>query len=313
MRSEVPDVLAGAAMRRGDLLRLGVGDSRLRSRAVRRPFRGVHADASDPPGVLRRIRDVVPLLPPGGVVGGWAAAWLHGARWFDGRTGEVELPVLVCVPGARRMRARPGVRVLRSDLLEDDLAEVVGVPVTSAVRTALDLARLSDSPRRGVTAVDALWAVGATTGPAVLAHLEERPRLRGSPVAREAAAMAVPGVRSPKETELRMLWVLDAGLPVPLVNHRVVDLDGHHLGRPDLLDEEAGLVGEFDGRGHQALDVSTVDHVRQEGLERHGLVVARFTALDVRPEHVRRTVWRLRDARRRGLERSGPRTWRVAR
>ncbi len=292
MRSEVPDVLVGAALRRGELLRRGVTDSRLRSQAVRRPFRGVHADAAAPPGVLRRIRDVVPLLPPGGVVGGWAAAWLHGARCLDGRAGGTELPVLVCVPGTRRMRPRPGVRVLRSELREDDVAEVSGVPVTSAVRTGLDLARLSETPRRGVVAVDALWAAGVTTGPAVLAHLEERPRLHGSPVARGAATLAVAGVRSPQETALRMLWLLDAGLPVPLVNHRVVDLDGHHLGRPDLLDEEAGVVGEFDGRGHLALDVSTVDHVRQEGLERHGLVVARFTSLDVRPEHARRTVWR---------------------
>ncbi|MEZ0165810.1 hypothetical protein AB2L27_13715 [Kineococcus sp. LSe6-4] len=313
MRSEVPDVLTGAAMRRGDLRRLGVSDSRLRSQAVRRPFRGVHADATVPPGVLRRIRDVVPLLPPDGVVGGWAAAWLHGARCLDGRAGAAELPVLVCVPGTRRVRARPGLRVVRSDLRDDDVAEVFGVPVTSAVRTALDLARLSGSPRRGVVAVDALWAAGATTGPALLAHLEERPRLRGTPVAREAAALAAAGVRSPKETELRMLWRFDAGLPVPLVNHRVVDLAGHHLGRPDLLDEEAGVVAEFDGRDHLALEVSTVDHVRQEGLERNGLVVVRFTSLDVRPAHVRRTVWRLLDARRRGLERPGPRTWRVVR
>jgi hypothetical protein len=271
----------------------------------------VHADAGVEPGVLRRIGDVVPLLPPGGVVGGWAAAWLHGARWFDGRCGGQELPVLVCLPAAGRMRPRPGVRVLRSELRDDDVTEVAGVPVTSAVRTGLDLARLSDVPRRGVVAVDALWAAGATTGPAVLAHLEERPRLRGAPVARAAAGLAVPGVRSPKETELRMLWVFDAGLPIPLVNHRLVDLAGRHLGTPDLLDEEAGLVGEFDGGDHLALEVSTVDHVRQEGLERHGLVVVRFTSVDVRPAHVRRTVWRLRDARTRGLARVGPRSWRV--
>ncbi len=164
-------------------------------------------------------------------------------------------------------------------------------------------------------AIDALWAAGATTGPAVLAHLEERPKLRGSPVAREAARLAVPGVRSPKESELRMIWLLDAGLPAPLVNERVVDGEGNHLGRPDLLDEEAAVAAEFDGRRHLRLEVTTVDNVRQEGLERHGLIVVRFTGLDVSPGHRGRTVWRLRDARRRGLERrgSGPRTWSVAR
>lgn len=107
VRSTVPDPLAGRALRRGELLARGVSDSRLRAQAVRRPFRGVHADASVPPGVERRIRDVVPLLPPDGVVGGWAAAHLHGALDLDGVADGRELPVLVCVPRDRRVRPAP--------------------------------------------------------------------------------------------------------------------------------------------------------------------------------------------------------------
>ncbi|GAB3461835.1 hypothetical protein AB1207_07205 [Kineococcus endophyticus] len=300
------------AARRATLRALGVTDGQLRASAYRSPFRGVHADASIPPSVERRIRDVVPLLPPGAAVGGWAAAWWHGARDLDGVGRDGELPVLVCVPRTRSVRPRPGLRVLRSDLATEEVTVVRGVPVTSAVRTAVDLARLSGEPRRGVIAVDALWAAGATTGPAVLAHLDER-RLRGTPVARRAAELAAAGVRSPQETELRMIWTLDAGLPRPLVNERVVDEEGGHLGRVDLLDEEAGLAGEYDGRGHLALEVATVDNVRQEGLERHGLVIARFTAIDTRPAHRRRTVHRLQDAHRRGLATTGPRRWHVAR
>lgn len=67
-----------------------------------------------------------------------------------------------------------------------------------------------------------------------------------------------------------MIWVLHAGLPRPLVNERVTDLQGYHLGRLDLLDEQAGMGAEYDGRGHLSLAVSTVDNARQEGLERRG-------------------------------------------
>ncbi|WP_380171211.1 hypothetical protein ACFEMC_19795 [Kineococcus sp. DHX-1] len=60
------------AARRATLRARGVTDGQLRAAAFRSPFRGVHADASVPPSVERRIRDVVPLLPPDGVIGGWA-------------------------------------------------------------------------------------------------------------------------------------------------------------------------------------------------------------------------------------------------
>jgi len=311
VRSDIPEPLAGRALHRRDLAKQGITDARLRSQSVRHPFRGVHADAGVEPGVRRRIDDVVPLLPTDGVIGGWAAAYLHGARDLDGRRDGQELDVLVCVPRSRRMRGRPGLRVLRSDLL-GEVDVVDGIPVTSAPRTAVDLARLSGEARRGVVAIDALWACGATSGPEVLGLLETLPGLNGAGVAREAALLAEPGVRSLPETQLRMLWIFDAGLPRPLVNRGVVDLDGHYLGAPDLLDEASGSAAEYDGRGHREISVATVDHVRQEGLERNGLIVSRFTALDVRPEFRVRTVWRLQDGRRRGLL-VPERRWRVVR
>ncbi|WP_432564854.1 hypothetical protein [Kineococcus sp. SYSU DK003] len=184
----------------------------------------------------------------------------------------------------------------------------------SRARTGADLARLHPQPHERVVALDALWAEGVATPAQVCAHLDTRPRLRGAREVREAASRARPGVRSRQETRLRWLWVEEAGLPDPLVDERVVDLDGHHLGTPDLLDGEAAVVAEFDGRDHLEQETTTVDNVRQEGLERHRLTVCRFTGLDLRPRFVRRTVFRLQQARTRGLEdRHLPRTWRVER
>lgn len=255
------------------------------------------------------------LLPPGGAVGGWAAAHLLGAGSFDGRTGHGdEVDVLLCIPRGSRLTSRPGIRLLRADLADDEVVVVDGVPATCGERTAADLARLHPDARERVVALDALWAAGVTTGPAITRYLLRRTRLRGAPLVRAAVALACAGVLSRQETRLRLIWTLDAGLPPPLVNERIVDLEGRHLGRGDLLDVTAGLVGEFDGRDHLDLRVATVDNVRQEGLESAGLVVARYTGLDLLPAQRVRTVFRIRQARERGLARAHePRGWRVAR
>src|SRR3954447_802486 len=67
---------------------------------------------------------------------------------------------------------------------------------------------------------------------------------------RAALDLASEDSRSPNETRMRLVWVLDAGLPVPAVNQPVYDLDGRLLGVADLLDVAAGVVGEYDGEDH---------------------------------------------------------------
>ncbi len=51
---------------------------------------------------------------------------------------------------------------------------------------------------------------------------------------------------------MRMIWVVDAGLPRPLCNMPIFDRHGRHIGTPDLLDPVAGVVGEYDGALHLA-------------------------------------------------------------
>ena len=87
-----------------------------------------------------------------------------------------------------------------------------------------------------------------------------------------------------------MFYVLDLGLPTPLVNRPVFDRLGHFFGVPDLLDEEAGLALEYDGvrwrssrtpNGHRDVDQHRDDNVREELLERTGLIVVRADQVDV--------------------------------
>ncbi len=272
------------------------------SRAVwERPHRGVRSwGFADPLDPLRRARAAALVLPRGGALGGWAAAYLLGAGDLDGRVGTEGDPVLFCLP--RRTRTtRAEVRVLRSELGADDIRVVDGVPVTSPVRTAFDLARTGPL-ESAVVALDALARAKVVRLDDVADYVERHRGWRGAARARRAVALADPRTRSCAETRLRLLWVLDAGLPAPLVNPSVQHIDGYLLGEVDLLDPEAGLVGEYDGAAHRVLAQHAADNNREEWLEDAGLIVFRATGVDLTSQR-RRSIARLKAGHARGLRR----------
>ena len=119
----------------------------------------------------------------------------------------------------------------------------------------------------GLVAADAAWRAGLTSRPELQAYVGQRARSRGIRSARLVAHLADPRAASLPESRLRYVWVVEAGLPVPLVNVTLTDTDGHRLGDPDLLDTEAALVGEYDGAHHRELDNHTRDNAREEGFE----------------------------------------------
>ena len=258
-------------------------------------------DGRDP---MTRIRAVAAQLPAGVAIGGWAALNVHGVHDLDGTSGPGggrRLPVLVH-PGPRsRVRPRAGIIVDRSVLSAADVCEVGGLLVTSAVRACFDVMR-RDGIEEGLVAGDAAGRMIALSPEVVRAYVGAHPRVTGVPGARVCAALLDPRSASNPESRLRHVWSVAAGLPRPLVNPEVVDLWGQLLGMPDLLDEFAGFVVEYDGAHHRALHRHTADNAREEGFERAGLIVVRATAIDLwprRPELVRR----LRDGRARGLAR----------
>lgn len=70
---------------------------------------------------------------------------------------------------------------------------------------------------------------------------------------------------------MRLVWVLDAGLPTPLCNVPVYDRGGRLLGVPDILDPAAGVIGEYDGADHLTRDRRQRDIVREQRFRDHGL------------------------------------------
>ncbi|WP_205472144.1 hypothetical protein [Nocardioides sp. SYSU D00038] len=251
----------------------------------RRTSRGFYVPATvDPSLPEQRIVEAGVLVPAYGGVTGWAALRWSGAAWFDGtRPGGVgPRPVSIAVTHDE-IRPQPGVAVSSERLPPHDLTVVDGLPVTTSVRSLTFEMRYAPDDRRAVVAMDmaahadlvsideagdytATWLNGWT----------------GVPRCRRALTLADENSWSPRETLFRLHWVLDAELPPPLCNVPIFDRSGQHVGTPDLLDAEAGLVGEYDGRLHLADDRRSQDLDRESRFRSLGLEYVTMVAGDLR-------------------------------
>ncbi len=278
--------------------------AQLRGRGWRRSSPGLYVPVDAPQTPEQRVIEVAASLPSYAAIGGWSAAYWMGVRLLDGggRSGQDLLPVLVNCGVDGKVRRRFGIEVSRERLPDSDVTMVRGVRCTTATRTALDGARLAPTLRDAVVHVDMMLTAGLLGLEELRAALSRFAGWRGIARARRAVSLAVEGSRSPPETRMRLVWVLDAGLPPPLVNPAVYGARGRLLGIPDALDPEAATFLEYDGDDHRDLVNHTADNVREELLEEHGLVGVRVTRLDLSGSRSA-LVDRMTRTRRRGLAR----------
>lgn len=287
---------------RAQAARLGITVGRLRGPGWRSPYRDVHVPtATDQRHPFQRILEAAPLLPAGGALGGWAAAYLLGIPYFDGRTREGIEPITLCVGRTRSIASRDGIEVSREALDDVSITLVHGFPVTTAIKTCSYLMRHAADLTCSVIAADMMLNSRRVDRAALTARLQQDGRRRGIPLAREALALADGRSASPWETRSRLIWVVDAGLPRPAVNVPLFSL-GRLMGVADMLDVEAGVVWEFDGSDHRELRQHTQDNAREEDFERSRLLVVLGTSLDVGPLRVN-TAERMRLAWNDGMAR----------
>lgn len=223
--------------------------------------------------VEQRILEQSVRLTGAGAVTGWAALRLHRGGFFDGldRDGRTRLPVPI-VAGANRIRQHSAITLSRERLHEGQVVIRLGIRCTDVHPALFDEMRRTGELRDAVTAADMAFAAELTSIRRMRGYVEDRLGSRGLPLVRSALDLADEHSRSPAESRLRLIWVLDAGWPRPLCNRAVYDLDGRLLGIPDLLDVEHGVVGEFDGADHRTRsrhrhDVRREDLFRRAGLE----------------------------------------------
>ena len=195
------------------------------------------------------------------VIAGRAAAALHGAHWVDDAT-PIELI-------AEHGRKRPGIVVREEKLGRDEVCRIGDLPVTTPIRTALDLARFL--PRdQAVAHLDALAAATGIDAAAVPALSSRYPGLRGIRQARIALDLMDAGAQSPKETWLRLV-LIDAGFARPRTQIPVTD--GVNRAVLDLGYEEPRIGFDYDGAIHQTDRRRFVHDIgRAELIDRQGWI-----------------------------------------
>lgn len=168
----------------------------------------------------------------------------------------------------------------------DEVVEVDGIRVTSLERTAVDVACSSTMGFAGALAVfDSALRRGADR--AVLARLLKS-RRRGASHARRALHHADANSENPGESWGRA-QMIEAGLPIPRLQHEFCDDDGNVIARTDY-DWAGLLVGEFDGRvkyqkhlrpGESVSDAVIREKAREDALRRRNIMVVRWTWTDL--------------------------------
>lgn len=247
--------------------------------------RGV--DGSRP---VQRVAEQAMRLPPGGAVTGWAAGLLLGATYLDGLEpdGLTRLPVPLAIGPRGNIRGDDRVQLLRHALPDDEVIRVHGIPCVIPERAAFDAMRTAADVTEAVVAMDMMALGEVTSLRRTWAYVDSRAGARGVPRARRALRLASEHSWSPNESRMHLTWRLEARLPQPLLNRPLFDRQGRLLCYPDLLDVEAGLVGEYDGADHRGAQRHSKDVGREDLLRRHGLEVFRVTGPDLRaPGRVR--------------------------
>jgi very-short-patch-repair endonuclease len=270
-----PSGLRGRVFRKRDVVSAGLlTESELRSSAWRQLFRGVYVDSALPDTVAVRISGAALLLPPSGVFSGRTAAYLHGATGL----AEPAAPIEVSVPTGVRFGPVTGLRIRQVGLAPPDLALVGRWRCTSALRTALDIAR-AEPLAEAVAALDVLLArgvVGRSELHGAVVGLEGR----GARRAERAVSLADPRAESPQESRLRVLLSLAGLEPVPQFTVRTPR--GDFVARVDLAFPELKIAVEYDGAWHANGGQLTRDRQRLNRLVAAGWTVLHVTAADMR-------------------------------
>lgn len=202
------------------------------------------------------------------------------ALWRIGYEGRGEVEVSLSSPSRRR---RPGIRIhRRPSLAQSDTTTRRNIPVTTPVRTLIDLALRLDR-RRLERAINEADKYDLVHPPELRKALDQR---SGEPgVARLRVILDRRTFRLTKEElERRFLSLArKAGLPVPLTGRWVNEFE------VDFYWPDLGLVVETDGlRYHRTPAEQARDRLRDQAHTAAGLTQLRFTHEQVRyePAHV---------------------------
>jgi Transcriptional regulator, AbiEi antitoxin/Protein of unknown function (DUF559) len=222
--------------RAGDLVRVrhGVYATRSAVESAGADSRQAHA---------LRVAAARACVGPGAVASHQSAAILHG---IDLLKSPADDTVWLTRP-RDRYRGRPpnGVRLYSARLPGQHVRTLYGLPVTTATRTVIDLARTLTF-MEGVVAVDSALRLGKTTDMGLAAALRSCAGWPGADRAKRVTGFANADAGSALESCARVVFA-DAGLPTPVLQAAIATAEGAFIGRVDFCWPSYRVIAEADG------------------------------------------------------------------
>ena len=231
-------------------------------------FPGVYLPKAMEPTLAQRTRAAWLWSGRRGVIAGAAAAGVHGAKWIDD-----DEPIELVWSNAR---PPSGIRTRRDRLGDGEFRRVRNLPVTTPVRTAFDVGRLTPG-ELGIARLDALGHATGFDPDEVLAVARRHAGSPGIPRLRAALQLHDRGAESPRETWLRLL-LIRGGYPMPRTQIPVLDDYGRARYYLDMGWEEVMVAVEYDGEHHRERAVFGNDIIRAEFIAERGWQRVRVVA-----------------------------------
>jgi hypothetical protein len=267
----------------------------LRGGTIRVVLRGVFVRMEVADTTEMRAQAVAKVVRPHHVVTDRTAAWLHGIdAHVNAERGSVP-PIETCALRGGEPTTISGIDARTRDLSPEDVMTVLGVRVTTPLRTALDLGCCLR--RREAYAVLNAFAArfDYSAGDYERALVRYR-RRRGVVQLRELASLCDPRIESERESWV-MLAIYDAGLPLPQPQYWI-DVDSVPTYRLDFAYPQPRVCVEYDGVDfHQRTeDQKEADRRRRKWLRDNGWTVIVVRRGDFKPAALERWLGELRPA-----------------
>ena len=246
---------------------------------IRRLIKGVYLATEMGDTLDLRVAGLKLVVPKDAVVVDRHAGWLLGADMMLAPGEHLDLqPLSVFLPAGRgRLRndlAASGERTFR----EDDIVEIGGLLVTSALRTAWDVGRVR-WPERAIAGIDQMHRVGHYDHGEFLTGIDRFRGQRYVTTLRAVGPLADGRAESPPESVLR-IWSKEVrGLD--LVPQLEVRRGSRFLGRLDLGNDHLKIGVEYDGEEwHSTPEQLEHDRSRRADMIDDGWIIEVFTKDD---------------------------------
>lgn len=262
--------------------RTGPTQRQAAGRDWRRTSRGFYVPAHVKLTPAQRVAEAGVLVRDARVaVTGWAALCWRGSRWASGtRPDGSTMPVdLTC--NYALLKPQPLFR-LSQERVDPSTFEVVdGLRLASPASATCFAMRHAPDLDAAVEILDMAYLANLVTPRDVREWLDQHPWHRGRRQVKAALPLGDENAWSPQEVHIRLAWERLTGRR-PLANQPVFDLAGRHVGTPDLLDPDLGVLGEYDGDTHLTRAGRRRDLGREQAFRAVGLEAFTVVAGDLR-------------------------------